>query len=161
MKKTLSIFGMAAAFVLIALVKAAPAQADSVYLDIFDVSCNADTDTISVSVIADAGPYELPVVLIRYQNLDGTLDREFATGLFYGYWEDTSNWHVLDEDLKPDDDIVVTARMDSNDGNHLILAWDAEQVECSGFQAPGGGYKTPEEPEEAGFRPQFYFPMPR
>jgi len=180
MNKTLGIFGTLTALVMVALFNTSPAEADSfVYLDLYDVSCNADTDTVSFSVNAVGGDYELPVLIVRVESEDGTTDQSYATALFDGYIEDTQNI-PYEEDFQIDDDIVVYAGLYSNDESDELLTGEVNFVECTGIQIPTGGYQTlggdddgdggriddvktvEEDTEEgstffSGYRPQFYF----
>lgn len=152
MKKVFGVSLLVGALTLLAVI---PAQADSAYVELSNVSCDAANDSVSFSVVSDGGDYELPVLLSRFKNLDGTTDVTYATGLFEGYFED-NNTFQFEEDFDVGDMIMVSMTLESNDENDELLDSDVQFVRCEGAElvAPEpeptrevDGFRAPEAPQ--------------
>lgn len=98
-----------------------------------NVSCDADNNSVTFHVIADAGNYELPVKITPIKNLDGVTDETYATRLFYSYFEAMPTFSY-DEDFQVGDTIVISQTLESNDENDEILSVTVDVVECESNQ---------------------------
>jgi len=141
-KKLVKLSGISVVVVLMAVLFALPAQAEEeVFLSLTDVSCNATTDTLVGTIVADDADYELGIVVLMIENLNGTTDNTSYTPLYEGYFEDTFQYS-FPEDVDPGDYILVNVKLTPN-GSNEILAWDGANVQCTGVDVIDAQFKAP------------------